>query len=137
MSKWIGSALLCAVFACGGGSGNSGGSGVDPNKALPDINSNEARDLCEYFADLEGAPREIDCGNGQTIDVGQDQDDIDECVDGIADSQAAFPDCPVTVGEAEACFEAINAISDDELCEGIEELPPECEDLFTDPLCAG
>lgn len=125
--KWIGSAFLCSAmaFACGGG--GSGGSGVDDDVALLDITADEAGDVCDYIINLAGPEREIDCGDGTTVTVGNTPQEAEEDIaDCTADIQQVPSGCEATVGDLEACFEAFADASDEELCSDDAPLPPEC-----------
>lgn len=132
--KIIGTAFVCMLlaFGCGGG-GGSDGSGVDPNVLLVEIEPDEAEAFCEYQQDLAGPPRTIECAEGEDIEV--EPFDLDGCVDDLLSIGDEAPECPVTVGELETCFEDLAAFSDDELCdpEGVD-LPASCEVLL-DPDC--
>jgi hypothetical protein len=129
--KWIGSAFLCSAmaFACGGG--GSGGSGVDGDVVLLDITAGEAGDVCDYIVNLGGPEREIDCGDGTTVTVGNDPSEVaGDIADCTADLQAVPDDCDATVGELESCFEAFADASDAELCDEDAPLPPECTPII-------
>ncbi|MBA2543767.1 MAG: hypothetical protein H0V17_29255 [Deltaproteobacteria bacterium] len=135
--KWIASAFLCTglAIACGGGGGGGGdGSGVDRDEVVADLSQDELGDLCEYFIGLQEQPeRTVDCGDGVTLTVGINPEDVDE---EIADCASEGPPagCPVTVGEVEDCFEQLEAFSDAQLCSDTTELPAAC-DFINDPLC--
>jgi hypothetical protein len=135
--KWITSAFLgIGLVSCGGGS--SSGSGVDEAKTLAELSDGELADICEYRVGLEQSPqREVDCGDGQTITVGLDAEDvqgaIDECVSFMPPAT-----CTATVGEVETCFETIAGFTDDELCDFFlgQTAPAACEPIF-DVSCTG
>jgi len=132
--KKLGSVVLCSllVFACGGGSGG-GGSGVPGNTLLVDLTASQAADICEYFIGLQEQPeRTVDCGGGSSVTVGIDPAEV---AGEIADCKADFDEgviagCPATVGDAEACFEAFNSLSDAQLCDPEMTLPAACAPLF-------
>lgn len=133
----LGAALLCCglAFACGGGKGG-GGSGVPSSTLISDVTPDQAADLCESFIATQESPeRTIDC-NGEPVTVGINPEDIDaavaECTAGIQSD--VMDGCPVTVGEAEACFDALSGFSDAAICEGVM-IPPECDELFNNALC--
>jgi hypothetical protein len=127
--KWVGAALVSmSLVYCGGGSGG-GGTGVDPNRTIASLTDDELMDLCEHFVGLEPSPaRTIDCGDGNTIEDGIDPEDIPEAIQQCVSTAPEEP-CPLTVGDAEDCFEALATLTDDELCEGV--------DPSTIPECAG
>lgn len=131
-ATWLVSALLgTTLLCCGGGNGGGGGSGVGSNKKVVDLSAAELEDLCEYFSSLSEQPeREIDCGDGTTTTTGINPEDvqaeIDECITD-APTDAA---CPLTVGQAEACIEALESSTDEELCSDDLEIPAECAPVF-------
>ena len=123
--------------ACGGGEGGGDGSGVPSGTALKDISAAQAADLCEYFVSLQEQPeRTVDCGGGTTLTVGINPGDVDaqvaECTAGVQTD--VMDTCTATVGDAEDCFEALEAFSDAELCNEATPLPAAC-DFFNDPNC--
>ena len=131
-TPWLASAVVSAtLFACGGGSGDPGGSGVASSKRVVDLSASELQDLCAYFSSLKEQPeREVDCGGGSTTTVGINPEDvqagIDECITDAPTNAA----CPLTVGQSEACIEAIEGRSDAELCSDGIEIPAECAPVF-------
>ena len=131
MSKWIVmAAFLCTgLAACGGG----GGSGVSGSKQLVSLSAAEVTDLCEYFVDLAGAERMVDCGGGLTITIGGGS--VSECVIGLQETQGQFPGCTATVGNAESCMEALTDLTDAQLCSD-GPLPTACQPLFN-ASCGG
>jgi hypothetical protein len=118
MTKWIASAFLCTglAFACGGGDDG----GVDSNTKVADLTDDEAADECEFLVD-EFPARDVDC-DGTIVTVGFESEA--EC---LADLPTD-PACPATVGQAEDCFDALDSLSDDDLCE-LSALPSECAPL--------
>jgi hypothetical protein len=130
MSKWIASAFFCTglVIACGGGGGGGGGSGVSGSKQLVDLNDAEITDICEYLADLAGAPRMVTC-DGETLTI--EAQSVAECSAGINGNIDMFPDCAATVDNFEGCAEAIDGLSDDGICAlfGGGALPAACTAL--------
>lgn len=141
MMRSIGAMLLCTGLAlgCGGGSGGGGTTGIPENTLIADVTPDQAADLCEFFIGLQESPeRTIDC-NGEPTTVGINPEDIDEavaeCTAGIQSD--VMPGCPVTVGEAEDCFNALADLTDTdaEICEGTEMLPAACDELFSNDLC--
>ncbi len=110
--------LLSALFfassltlvACGGG----GGSGLDSSKTLGSLSSAELTDLCEFVVDTYPSEA-VDCGDGQMFEPGT----VAEC------TEDPFPsDCAATVGQAEACVEALAA----DVC--ADTLPEACAPIF-------
>lgn len=95
---------LLVVVGCGGGS----------DKKLVDLTEDEAGDLCDYVAELQGGQTSKDCGDGSQV---------------FALSRAActasfvrLPSaCTATVGDVEACADAVG----DDLCK-----------LRSEPKCA-
>ena len=111
--------LSCVVFmvACGG-------SGVDRDKQLVDLDDGEITELCEYSTDLAGPPRTIDC-DGVMIRI---DPNVANCVRNLNASQAMFPDCAATAGDFQRCAEAFAELSDEEFCT-LDEAPPACQPL--------
>jgi hypothetical protein len=136
--KWIASAFLCTglAIACGGGGSGGGGSGLPEGDTIASLDASELEDLCSYFASLEDQPeREVDCGDGITVTRGINAEEvaatIAECVE---DAPAGA--CPVTVGQAETCFEFGNGLTDEEFCDFIfSETPPAACAPLNDPAC--
>jgi len=126
--KWIASAFVCTglAFACGGGS--NGGSGVSGSKQLGALNATDARKVCEYIADLQGPARTVTCMDGTTVQVNAATEaDIQDCATGL---EAVSDACTATVGQAEDCFEAIAALSDeDQFCNDTA-LPAVCAPIL-------
>jgi hypothetical protein len=121
MTKWLfASAVMALAFACGGGSG----SGVDSNKKIVDLNAGEREDVCEALAALV-TPRTVECPDGP---VEIEEPSVAECIDEFGELAASNPDCPITVGQYDACIRALNGQSDAQLCEG--EFPAACAPLF-------
>jgi hypothetical protein len=131
-AQWLISAVVSAtLLACGGGSGGPGGSGVSSNKKVVDLSASELQELCEYFSSLKEQPeREVDCGGGSTTTVGINPEDVQAEVDDCVTDAPTNAACPLTVGQAEACTEAIEGRSDAELCSGDLEIPAECAPVF-------
>ena len=119
-------AVTTLAFACGGGSGDSV-SGVSGSKTLASLSDAEITQFCEYQIDLAGPERTIECDEQTTVTVGGDT--VAECVTNFQESQDSAPNCPTTVAQAEACFEAISDRSDAEICEF--EIPAACAPLFS------
>ena len=129
ISKWIASACVCASLAIGCG-GGSGGSGVDGTIELVELDAGEAADLCDYIVDVLGPERTVDCGDGVMITVGGE--DAAECVDDFDTFPAT---CTATVDNAEACAEALGALSDAQLCAD-DSFPAACAPLISG-TCGG
>lgn len=124
MSKWVIVALMCSglIAAC-----TSTGSGVSGSKPLLDLNNAEIADLCEYFVDLFGPARTVDCGGGLTITVGGGS--VAECIEDVQDSQDTALNCTADVFDAEFCAEDLADIPDEELCDD-GPLPSSCTVLI-------
>jgi hypothetical protein len=131
-ATWFISAVLSTtLLSCGGGSGDTGGSGVASGKKVVDLSATELQDLCEYFSSLKEQPeREVDCGDGSTTSVGINPEDVQAEVDDCIADAPSSAECPLTVGQSEACIEAIEGRSDDELCSDEIEIPAECAPVF-------
>jgi hypothetical protein len=98
-----------SLVACGG----DGGTGLDSNKALGTLTTAELTDLCEYVVD-QYPSEPVDCDGTEV-----EPPTVQECVDD------PFPeDCTATVGQAEACAEALGA----DPC--AMSLPEACAPLF-------
>ena len=126
----FGSLVMAFAFACGGG---GGGGGVDGGKRLVDLNDAEVTSMCEYTAGIQGPEREITCSDSSTVTVGGGT--VAECVTEFNESQAAAPNCPVTVSQYEDCIEAVDALTDAQLCEG-NSFPAACAPLLQS-ACTG
>jgi hypothetical protein len=117
-------ALLMFVVGCE--ADPIGHSGVSSKTAVVDLTDAEAMALCNYIFELTEQPeREVDCGDGRSISVGVNPEDVAE---GIAMCVAQFAgldaSCVATVGEFERCFEESAAASDDVICS--PDLIPSC-----------
>ena len=124
--------LLLSAIGCTGlalGCGDSG-SGISGAKKLNELSVGEATDLCNYIGDLQGPPRTVDCGGGNTYTT----EDFDEagCTMDLSMFSTDAPDCTATVSDAEACFATIGAFTDEELCSETTPIPPECAPVFSD-----
>jgi len=119
--------LMAALLAaCGGdGDGNPDGSGVDGTKLMGDLTSSELGDVCEYLTTVL-PERTISCAEGP-FTVGEGG--YDECVDDYSDNATENPDCTLTVSQAEACIEALAALTDAEWC-NLESFPAACAATF-------
>jgi hypothetical protein len=115
--------LWCA--ACGG----DDGSGVDGGKKLVSLSDGEIMDLCQYYHDLAGPERTIDCGGGVMITVGGQT--VAECTTSLKSSQMQFPNCQATVSQSEACSKAFADLTDAQLCSDQTPIPASCAPLFT------
>jgi hypothetical protein len=122
---------VAIAFACGGGSGSGLG-----NKRLVDLNDAEITSVCQDEFDSHD-PRTVDCGDGITFDLAPQP--VAECVAGFQESADEFPNCQATVGQFEACSDAIFGLSDSQLCAIIlqnADFPAACDPLFTEE-CGG
>jgi hypothetical protein len=95
--------LAALVFAvsCGGGSDAPSTSGLPETTKLVDLTDPDWMTLCSWTADVEMAPRTVNCGNGQTVTAHSTAD----CV-AAARPVAA---CTATVSDYEACAHAFEA----------------------------
>ena len=120
------SVVVLFVIGCGGGQSPTS-SGVDPTRTLASLDPDEKDDLCRYLVGLEEHPtRMVDCEQFSAI-VGVDdvEGTIQACI-----QTGTTPGCSYTVGQAEACREAIVALTDPEICAlagGQMPLPSECD----------
>jgi hypothetical protein len=133
--KWIASAFVISglAFACGGGSGGGGNIGVDGDKTLGELNATEARNVCEYLADAQGPARTVTCMDGSTHTVtAPSEAQLAECATELEMVDAA---CTVTVAQAQACFDAIADLSDEEAFCTDGPPPTECDPLFSNEVC--
>jgi hypothetical protein len=119
--------VLVFVVACGGGKGGGtfGSSGVDSTKLVSALSSAEITKICNHLVPFAPEPGTISCPDG---DLMIDETTVAECEAGIADDQAQFVSCGITVGEYEDCLEALLGRSDAELCDNA--FPPECDALL-------
>ncbi len=133
-ASWLASAFLgTTLLYCGGGSGGVGGSGVGSNKRVVELNASELLELCEYFSSIKEQPeREIDCGNGSTTTVGINPEDVQAEVDDCVADAPTNASCPLTVGQAEGCIEALEGRTDAELCSDDFVIPEECAPVFNE-----
>jgi hypothetical protein len=92
--------VVCLVVACGGGGGTV--PDLPPSKLLVDLTTAEYDELCQYEGEVLQGPRTVQCGSGTEAELPS----VTECDAGESnvDSQ-----CTATVGDAEACFNAIEA----------------------------
>ena len=129
---WFVTALLCTgiVVACGGGTGGSG-SGVSPGVRLNTLSSGDLDKFCNYLVALT-PKRTIMCSATVSVSVGQTKA---ECLTQGMDFATMNPTCTTTVGQAEDCFEALDAFSDAQLCSDTTPLPAACGPIFNDPAC--
>jgi hypothetical protein len=117
MKHALGVALLLAMSGCGG---DGGGSGLSDSAVLSSLSADQVMSLCEEIA---GGEREVDCGDF-TVTVGIDPA---EC-----ETAEPFPEtCTATVGDARACFDAIDGLSDEEICTS-ESPPEECAEFLSE-----
>jgi hypothetical protein len=115
MRKTLLVVVCLAVNACGGG----GGSGVSDSTVLADLTAEEAMALCEEVA----GERTVTC-DGQEITIGVDPAD---CA-----TAETFPStCEATAGDLRDCLDAMDALSDEEICT-LEVPPTECSEVFSD-----
>jgi hypothetical protein len=121
--------MTALLAACGGGDGNSDGSGVDGGKQIVDLTSTELADVCEYLT-MVLPERTISCPEGPfTVAEGG----YAECVDDYGMIASESPDCTLTVSQTEACVEALAAFTDAQWC-NLEALPTACMPVF-DAAC--
>lgn len=113
---------VLAVGACGGDDGGSGGSGLSSSILVKDLTPAQGTALCHSLA-ADWPQRTVTCsGQMQTIGV----DDAD-CTSASGSPIDDVPDtCTATVGDAEACFQALGNVSDADFCAGNFTLPASC-----------
>jgi hypothetical protein len=116
--------MICAFLmtglaqACGGG---EGGSGVSGDTKVVDLDAGGLDSVCGYVSSV--FPEQSITCSGQTLTIGTNKA---EC---IADFDMLDPTCAATVAQAEACADALGALSDEEFC--TQEVPPAaCAPLF-------
>ncbi|MEZ4366654.1 MAG: hypothetical protein R2939_10250 [Kofleriaceae bacterium] len=109
------SLTTCLAAACGG---DGGSSGVDSSKTIGSLSISEQMELCEWTNDQQ--PTEPFMCGGETIEP----EDPADCSAAAIMADPVPTDCMATVGQYEACLEAVNA----DLC--AESLPAVCEPLF-------
>jgi len=105
--------LLGGLAACGGSD-----SGVDSGKTLASLSVSEQITLCEWANDQ--APTEPYMCNGQTIEP----EPAEDCAADVAENPVPAT-CTATVGDFEACTEAIEA----DRC--TDSIPPACAKLLS------
>ena len=106
---------------CFGGEGGSD-SGVPGSTRLPELTSAQRSSLCEHLADVFPS-RTVACEDF-TLTLGFTS--ANQCVSQLPTS----PSCSATVDQVEACYEAIAAIADEDIC--MLELPAACTPLSDD-----
>lgn len=116
--------VLVLLIGCGGDADPdpADSSGVDPTLALGTILPGEIDELCAYGVELS---REVICNGNATQSVTT----LDGCT-GLLEILA--DGCTATVDDMETCFEALSALTDEQVC-GLEN-PAECE-FLGDPSC--
>lgn len=102
---------ILGVAACGGGgSGGGNNSGIADTRTVDSLSAMELDDLCEELA-AEFPTREVTC-DGLTLTVGID----------CAEDELFSETCTITVGEARDCIQALDNLSDSQIC--TSETPP-------------
>jgi hypothetical protein len=91
---------LCVIVAAACSS--TEGSGVSSNKKLNQLSADERNKLCAYRVEVEQAPRTVTCGSNPSVTL----KDKASCLNGL--NQVTLQ-CQATVGDAEACYQAIEA----------------------------
>jgi hypothetical protein len=97
------------VFACGGGSGGTG-SGLPGTKKVVDLTTGEIDQFCTFVV-AAFPTRTITCGT-QMVMFGSDKA---SCIS-KAPSPSTTPNCAATVAQSEACFDALGALTDAQVC---------------------
>ena len=110
---FLGLGAVCLFLAaCGGGGG------VSDSAVLGELSDEDAQSLCEEVA----GERTVDC-DGTEVTFGIDPA---ECVD----AEPPPATCEATAGDLRDCYGAMDALSDEEIC-NLTELPSECDFLST------
>ena len=91
---------LCVIVAAACSS--TEGSGVSSTKKLNQLSADERDKLCAYRVEVEHAPRTVTCGNNPSVTL----KDKASCLTGLGEVTVQ---CQATVGDAEACYQAIEA----------------------------
>lgn len=114
---WVVSLLSLALAACGGGDD----SGLDDSKVVGQLTASEAMSLC---VELSGVfpQRTVDCGGGNTIDVGIDPAECNE---------APPATCTATVGQFRDCFGDISDLTDAQWCDANTQPPASCAPVLS------
>lgn len=114
-TRWMAGLALVLAFGCGGD--EDSGPGIDEDKQLAELSSEEKERFCEWQSE-NGPTEAAECEGGSSVGaVGT----LEECVDGFD----AFPsDCDLTVGQMMDCTESLA----EDPCEGIAS--PECGPLL-------
>jgi hypothetical protein len=108
------------------------GSGLPADKKVIELSFAETRPLCEYLQDVVGGvQREVTCPDGRYATTPLFS--VHECQEDFVFDNAAASNvnCGVTVGEYEACTEAI---ADDPCIQLLPRAPSACA-FFDDPSC--
>jgi hypothetical protein len=119
LTSLFASLMLVAAVGC---ADDDGGSGLDDSRRVSSLSDAETMQLCADLTTQIG-DRTVSCDDGTTLTIGAS----DECVDDLT-AVHSLPDCTTTVGQYQACVEAMNDQSDAQLCSF--ELPAACAPVF-------
>ena len=72
------------------------------NKKLNQLSADERDKLCAFRVEVEQAPRTVTCGSNPSVTL----KDKASCLNGLGQITLQ---CQATVGDAEACYQAIEA----------------------------
>jgi hypothetical protein len=117
--------LVVALVGCGGT-----GSGVDGSLRLATLTADAQSQLCVYLADAY-PERTVQCTMTDQRMGGAPP--VPQCLNMLQAFATANPACPATVAQAEACYTALAAYTDGEVCVP-PALPTVCAPLRT-PDC--
>jgi hypothetical protein len=115
---WVVCILSLALAACGGGDDDSG---VPDSKVVGQLTASEAMAVCVELAGIFPA-RTVDCGGGNTINVGIDPAECDE---------APPATCTATVGQFRDCFGDIADLTDAQWCDANTQPPASCAPVLS------
>lgn len=101
--------LTGLAFACGGGSGG-GGSGLPGTKRVIDLTTAEIDQFCTFVV-AAFPTRTVTC-SGEMVMFGSDKA---SCIS-KAPTPSTTPNCMATVSQSEACFDALGALTDAQVC---------------------
>ena len=119
-------ALIAMLAGCGGT-----GSGLDGAQPLATLTVGEQTQLCQYLADAYPA-RIVSCTMSDQRMGGAPT--VPQCTSTLQRFAMANPACPATVAQTEACYTALAAWTDGEVCMP-PPLPTVCAPLRT-PDCS-
>jgi hypothetical protein len=110
-----------ALAACGDDGGEGGGSGLDTDADVTELEAAELTELCEWGnAELEAAAGPVTCEGGEPV---PEVPSVSECVSNLGG--LACPEHRPTVADYEGCIRALV----DDPCDSSDAVDQACEQL--------